>query len=64
MNRILKDYKSPSTDFHIVSMNTKSTLARRQAYSLVFTNTYPQGFPTKTLETGTFDKDSVYVYLN
>jgi hypothetical protein len=60
MNRIINYYKSSSTDFHVVSKKTNSKLAGIQAYSLVFTNTYPQGFPTKTLEKGIINGDSVY----
>ena len=46
----------------IVSATTHATLAGKQAYSLVFTDTY-QGFPTKSMIRGIVDGDKNYYLL-
>jgi eukaryotic-like serine/threonine-protein kinase len=62
LRSIINGYRSNSTDFHLTSATTHATLAGRQAYSLVFTDTY-QGFPTKTMIRGIVNEDKSYYLL-
>jgi eukaryotic-like serine/threonine-protein kinase len=62
LRSIINGYRSNSTDFSIVSATTHATLAGKQAYSLVFTDTY-QGFPTKTMIRGIVNGDKNYYLL-
>jgi hypothetical protein len=62
LRSIINGYRSNSTDFHLTSATTHATLAGRQAYSLVFTDTY-QGFPTKTMIRGIVNGDKNYYLL-
>jgi eukaryotic-like serine/threonine-protein kinase len=62
LRSIINGYRFNSTDFHLTSATTHATLAERQAYSLVFTDTY-QGFPTKTMIRGIVDGDKNYYLL-
>jgi eukaryotic-like serine/threonine-protein kinase len=62
LRNIINGYRFNSTDFHLTSATTHATLAGRQAYSLVFTDTY-QGFPTKTMIRGIVNGDKNYYLL-
>jgi eukaryotic-like serine/threonine-protein kinase len=62
LRNIINGYRFNSTDFHLTSATTHATLAGRQAYSLVFTDTY-QGFPTKTMIRGIVNGDKDYYLL-
>jgi hypothetical protein len=62
LRSIINGYRFNSTDFHLTSATTHATLAGRQAYSLVFTDTY-QGFPTKTMIRGIVDDNKNYYLL-
>jgi eukaryotic-like serine/threonine-protein kinase len=62
LRSIINGYRFNSTDFHLTSATTHATLAGRQAYSLVFTDTY-QGFPTKTMIRGIVNRDKNYYLL-
>jgi eukaryotic-like serine/threonine-protein kinase len=59
LRSIINGYRFNSTDFRLTSATTHATLAGRQAYSLVFTDTY-QGFPTKTMIRGIVNGDKNY----
>jgi hypothetical protein len=62
LRNIINAYRSNSTDFHLASATIHATLAGKQAYSLVFTDTY-QGFPTKTMIRGIVNGDKNYYLL-
>jgi Caspase domain len=55
----INSYRSNNTRFHLASASANTTLAGKQAYSLVFTDTY-QGFNLKTIETGTLVDNKIY----
>jgi hypothetical protein len=61
LRNIINSYRFNSTDFSIVSATTHATLAGKQAYSLVFTDTY-QGFPTKTMIRGIVNGRKIIIF--
>jgi len=53
LRNAINGYRFNATDFHIDLANANSLLAGRPAYLLVFSDTF-NGFPMKTMVTGTF----------